>query len=76
MYKLFQELSISNVSIFLIDCQSYTFPLMNRINSDRMLHNNILPPIQEKNFHHKILANFQIKSPHCNERGRAGGRGG
>ena len=33
-YKVFQELNISNVSIFLIDCQSYTFLLMNIIISD------------------------------------------
>ena len=28
-YKVFQELNISNASIFLIDCQSYTFLLIN-----------------------------------------------
>ena len=32
--KVFQELNISNVSIFLIDCQSYTFLLKNIIISD------------------------------------------
>ena len=33
-YKVFQELNISNVSIFLIHCQSNTFLLMNIIISD------------------------------------------
>ena len=28
-YKVFQELNICNASIFLIDCQSYTFLLIN-----------------------------------------------
>ena len=28
-FKVFQELNISNVSIFITDCQSYTFHLMN-----------------------------------------------
>ena len=32
--NVFQELNISNVSTFLIDCQSYTFLLMNIIISD------------------------------------------
>ena len=33
-YKVFQELHISNVQIFLIDCQSSTFLLRNIIISD------------------------------------------
>ena len=37
--KVFQELNISNVSVFLIDCQSYTFLLMNIIISDLFNHN-------------------------------------
>ena len=32
--KVFQLLNISNVSMFLIDCQSYAFLLMNIIISD------------------------------------------
>ena len=33
-YKVFQELNVSNVSFFLIDCQFNTFILMDMIISD------------------------------------------
>ena len=36
-YKVFQELNISNESISLIDCQSYTFLLMNITSSDNFI---------------------------------------
>ena len=35
--KVFQELNISNESISLIDCQSYTFLLMNITSSDNFI---------------------------------------
>ena len=47
---MFQELNISNVSIFLIDCQSYTFLLMNIIISDRILYIIILCHKCKKDF--------------------------
>ena len=59
--KVFQELDILKLSIALIDCQSYTFVLMNIIISDRILYIIISCHKYKKKFsHHKILAKFQI----------------
>ena len=67
---MFQELNISNAVIFLIDCHSYTFPLVNVIISDRILYIIISCHKCKKKFcNYKILVNFQMKSPHCNGRG-------
>ena len=53
---MFQELNISNVSIFVIDCQSNTFVLMNIIISD-------ISKLAIKTSENLFIVNFEQISP-------------
>ena len=42
MYKVFEELNILNVSIFLTDCQTYKFLWVNKFQTFLFSHNRII----------------------------------